>query len=202
MERWRKRETRWAVGWGNEGRRGDGGYTSRAQAILRTTQPLGGRTNRVGAQSRATRVEEGGKRLHDYPIQRTYPRTRPSLSSSRLLSLSFALSLSLRRTRARFHRARYVLTATIKDTDALTRATITARTNIFRRGRRSYAFGRETQARRRSSTPTDFSRGGSYARRWSRRSNRDSLFHGFVIEKKEKKKEHKYISSALSKEND
>lgn len=91
---------------------------SRAQAILRTTQPLRGRTNCVGAQSRATRVEEGGKRLHNYPIQRTYPN--PPFSRS--LSLSH---------RARSHQARYVLTATIKGTDALTRATITAKTNIF-----------------------------------------------------------------------
>jgi len=92
------------MGRGMEGRR-RWRVASRAQAILRTTQPLRGRTDCVGAQSRATRVEEGGKRLHNYPIQRTYPNP------------PFSRSLS---HRALSHQARYVLTATIKGTDALT----------------------------------------------------------------------------------
>lgn len=93
VEGWRKRKTRWWVR-GMRGKPGgdagsaERGGTSRAQAILRTTQPLGGRTNCVGAQSRATRVEEGGKRLHNYPIQRTYPNPpfSRSLSSCALAS--------------------------------------------------------------------------------------------------------------------
>lgn len=76
-------------GVGRGGEMQEAGGTSRAQAILRTTQPLGGRTNCVGAQSRATRVEEGGKRLHNYPIQRTYPNPPFSRSlSSRALASS------------------------------------------------------------------------------------------------------------------
>jgi len=74
------------------------GTASRVQAILRTTQPLDGRTDCVGAQSRATRVEEGGKRLRNYPIQRTYPKPpfpRCCLSlSPAFLSLPVSFSLS------------------------------------------------------------------------------------------------------------
>lgn len=108
---------------------------SRAQAILRTTQPLGGRTNCVGAQSRATRVEEGGKRLHNYPIQHTYqnpPFSSLAPSHPFLSPPSLSISLSLFHSRrTRLHRVRYVLTATIKGTGELIRVTITARTNIF-----------------------------------------------------------------------
>lgn len=61
-------------------------------------------------------------------------RTRPSLglpSLSLTLSLSLPVSLSLV-ARTSLRQVRYLLTATIKGTDALTRATITAKTNIFR----------------------------------------------------------------------
>lgn len=102
----RKRKTCWDDGSGTGGGREDDGHkrgteeaegTSRAQAILRTTQPLGGRTNCVGAQSRATRVEEGGKRLHNYPIQRTYPNPPfPRSLSLASPSLSLVVSLSSR----------------------------------------------------------------------------------------------------------
>jgi len=63
-------------------------------------------------------------------------RNHPSLgaaSRSRPLSSRLPPPLFLSLVgRASSHQARYILTAAIKGTDALTRATITAKTNIFR----------------------------------------------------------------------